>query len=181
MKKLILLVLGSIILMFLTSCNSSINSLNDGYKYLKNGDLNTAENYFIIVLKSSNDSSELSEASEGLGWINLLKDLYSIAKIYFNQSIFYNPQNVDAYLGLTITNWEMTNWNNMISAAQHFKQLAETSYKFQKLPQVEISWSDCMKLLAMGYFLENHLDELSQLINQLPSDDFTKTLQEVIN
>ena len=167
-------------LLFLWSCSGPVNYLDEGYRSLKSGDLNSAENYFIIIMNNSSNPIELSEASEGFGWVGLLKGMYSTAEDYFHKSLFYNHQNADAYLGLLITAWETSDWNNLIFAAQDFSKLVDESYKFQSLPQREIKWLDCMKLLAMGYFMENQIDNLKELLEQLPSDAFTENLREVI-
>lgn len=181
MKKKVLLVSISICLLFiLWACEKKIDYLTNGYNALKNFDLNSAENYFIIILNNSKNLNELSEASEGLGWVNLLKENYSSAENYFNNSLSYNSQNVDAYLGLMIIAWENGNWKDLIFAGQNFKSYAPDSYTFQALPGVKITWLDCIELLAMGYFMENQIELLNQLAEDLPSDDFIRKLWEAI-
>lgn len=181
MKKIFFVSIFACLLFILWACEKKIDYLSNGYDALKNWDLNSAENYFIIVLNNSKNQNELSEASEGLGWVNLLKENYSSAENYFNNSLSYNSKNVDAYLGLMITYWENGRWENLIFAGQDFENLAPDSYKLQILPGIEITWLDCMELLAMGYFMENQIDLLNQLSENIPSDDFIRKLQEAVN
>lgn len=176
MKRIRLAVLLIALLILLVSCiKPGVNTANidDGFNKLKSGELTVAEAIFNDCLSKSKDPVYKSRASEGLGWVQYLREDLNGAEVKFGAAIDFNLQNNAAKSGLTITLARKSEWTEAVSTGQGLLQSEDFSINY--LPSI-LYREEIVKLLAVSALITGNATVLEEAVLNISDTSFVNRL-----
>ena len=183
MRKIVFILLTfAFALMIMNGCVAVRKyELKDGYELLNSGEMDSARQVFENILSSSEDPRILSQAYEGLGWVEVVSGEYQTAILKFNQALDLDPNMEDAIYGLIICEWSLKNWNDLAKQGEAFSKKTSKSYTFTKLQKYRSDWNEIMELLLASYVILGEDQKSKELMDELPSTQFTESIRRAMN
>lgn len=173
MKNFWLLIFLLVLLQFLISCIRTTVNINAGFDNLKSGDLAAAESIFNDCLLKSKDTLYKSMASEGLGWIEYLRENLPGAKEKFENALNFNPQNYGAESGLTITLARDGEWTEAILRGKELLELNDFSIDY--LPST-LYREEVIKMIAVSALITEDATVLETAVIYISDSSFVDRL-----